>query len=238
MKVNWYAIKMFVLLGLCVFLFAFSHKRNQTRKVEHVEVNFEAGHNLFITTEAVNKLLTQNNQEVTGRDKEILILKDLEKRLDANPMIANAEVYLTLNGILGANVRQRRPLARVQAAQSYYLDDTGEIMPLSSVYSARVPIVNGLSKDQVAEVYPLLLLMRDDAVLKKQIVGISRDRDGHYVLKPRIMKYEIQLGRLDRLQEKVSNYKAFYGKAVKDKSLETYATVDLRFKGQVVGVKK
>ncbi len=238
MKINWYAIKMIILLGLTVFLFAFSRKRSQGKKISNVEVNFEAGNNLFITSASVNKLLTQNNQGLTRRDKEILVLKDLEARLDTNPMIANAEVYLTLDGTLGANVRQRRPLARVQSAQPYYLDDNGGIMPLSPIYSARVPIVSGLIKGQEAEVYPLLLLLRDDTLLKKQIVGVSRDRNGKYMLKPRVMKYDIMLGRPDRLREKINNYKAFYQKALKDNSLENYATVDLRFKGQVVGVKK
>ena len=238
MKINWYAIKMIILLGLTVFLFAFSRKRSQGKKISNVEVNFETGNNLFITSASVNKLLTQNNQGLTRRDKEILVLKDLEARLDTNPMIANAEVYLTLDGTLGANVRQRRPLARVQSAQPYYLDDNGGIMPLSPIYSARVPIVSGLIKGQEAEVYPLLLLLRDDTLLKKQIVGVSRDRNGKYMLKPRVMKYDIMLGRPDRLREKINNYKAFYQKALKDNSLENYATVDLRFKGQVVGVKK
>ena len=238
MKIHWFAIKMIILIAVTVFLFAFSRKRNQLRKVENVVVNFEAGDNLFITAASVNKLLTQNNEGLTERDKEILVLKDLESRLDANPMIANAEVYLTLNGTLGANVRQRKPLARVAASPSYYLDEEGGFMPLSPIYSARVPIVSGLKKEQVAEVYPLLLLLRDDALLKKQIVGIDRDAHGQYTLKPRLMGYTIKMGKTQRLQEKINNYKAFYQKALKDKSVENYTTVDLRFKGQVVGIKK
>ena len=238
MKINWSAIRIIVLLGLTVFLFAFSRKRNHQRKVKDVQVHFEADNNLFITSASVDKLLTQNNQQVTGRGKETLVLNNLEARLDANPMIANAEVYVTLDGVLGANVRQRKPLARVQSATPYYLDQEGEMMPLSPIYSARVPIVSGLGEGEQDEVYPLLLLLRDDKLLKKQIVGVSRNRHGQYTLKPRVMDYEVIIGKPRRLREKINNYKAFYQKALKDKSLETYATVDLRFKGQVVGVKK
>lgn len=238
MKVNWFYIKMTVLVGFSVFLFSFSARRSGARKVEGVQVNFEAGDNLFITAAAVNKLLIQSNQHLTGLDKERLALETLEKRLDSNAMIANADVYLTLNGVVGANIKQRKPLARIDAAIPYYLDETGSAMPLSSNYSARVPIVNGVNKDQLHEVFPLLQYIKRDAMLDKQIIGLTRTKNGGYLLTPRVMEYRINLGKPETLASKFNNYKAFYQKTLKDKSLETYRLVDLRFKGQVVGTKK
>ncbi len=238
MKVNWFYIKMTVLICLTVFLFGFSAKRSDARKIEGVQINFEAGDNLFITAATVNKMLIQSNQQLTGLAKETLVLETLEKRLDSNVMIANADVYLTLNGIVGANIEQRKPLARIEAATPYYIDETGSIMPLSTNYSARVPIINGMSKDLLAEVYPLLQYIKNDALLQKQIIGLTRQKNGGYILNPRMMDYRINLGKPEEIQSKFNNYKAFYQKALKDKSLETYRLVDLRFKGQVVGTKK
>lgn len=238
MKANWFYIKMMVLICLAVFLFGFSAHRSDERKIEGIQVNFKAGDNLFITAVAVNKLLTQSNQHLTGLGKETLVLKTLEKRLDNNAMISDADVYLTLNGIVGANIEQRKPLARVEAATPYYLDEKGGIMPLSSNYSARVPIINGAGKDFLAEVYPLLQYIKNDALLHKQIIGLTRQKNGAYTLTPRVMDYRINLGKPEEIESKFNNYKAFYQKALKDKSLETYRLVDLRFKGQVVGTKK
>lgn len=238
MKVNWFYTKMTVLILLTVFLFGFSAKRSDARKIEGVQINFEAGDNLFITAATVNKMLIQSNQHLTGLGKETLDLETLEKRLDSNAMIANADVYLTLNGIVGANIEQRKPLARVEAATSYYLDETGSVMPLSTNYSARVPIINGMSKELLAEVYPLLQYIKNDALLNKQIIGLTRQKNGAYVLTPRMMDYRINLGKPEEIESKFNNYKAFYQKALKDKSLETYRLVDLRFKDQVVGTKK
>ena len=238
MTVNWFYIKMTVLICLTVFLFGFSAKRSDARKIKGVQINFEAGDNLFITAATVNKMLIQSNQHLTGLAKETLVLETLEKRLDSNAMIANADVYLTLNGIVGANIKQRKPLARIEAATPYYIDETGSIMPLSTNYSARVPIINGMSQDLLAEVYPLLQYIKNDALLHKQIIGLTRQKNGAYILNPRMMDYRINLGKPEKIQSKFNNYKAFYQKALKDKSLETYRLVDLRFKGQVVGTKK
>ena len=238
MKVNWFYIKMTVLVCFSVFLFGFSANRSSARKIEGVQINFKAGDNLFITAPSVNKLLIQSNQHLTGLNKESLDLKDLEKRLDSNAMIANADVYITLNGIVGADIAQRRPIARVNGEIPYYLDETGRVMPLSTNYSARVPILNGVGKNDLAEVVPLLWYIKEDALLNKQIIGLTRQKNGSYVLVPRVMDYRINFGKPEEMESKFNNYKAFYQKTLKDKSLETYRLVDLRFEGQVVGTKK
>ncbi|MEH6406356.1 MAG: hypothetical protein V7767_03665 [Leeuwenhoekiella sp.] len=238
MKVNWFYIKMLVVMCVAGFLFAFSNKRNAVRKIEEVRVNFEGDQNLFITEDAVNKLLIQSNVSLTGKGKEILVLKELEDKLDANAMISDADVYITLDGVIGANVKQRKPLARIQGANPFYIDEKGEAMPLSDNYSARVPIVEGVTKDKLSEVYPLITFIKNDDFLEKQIVGISRDKSGDYTLNPRVLNYTISLGKIENLEAKFNNYKAFHQKALKDKSLEMYNKVDLRFKGQVVGTKK
>ena len=227
MKINWFYIRMIGLVLVTSFLVAFSHRRNAQRTVKNVEVHFEAGANLFITAETVDKLLIQNEKALEGQLKEILDLNELEERLDAHAMIADADVYITLDGVVGATVKQRKPLARVQAQKPFYIDEQGAAMPLSSNYSARVPIIAGLQKDQIDEVYPLLKYIQQDPLLVKQVVGISRNTTGDYSLTPRVLNYKIRLGKVKGLQSKFANYKAFYQKAIKDNSLSAYKIVDL-----------
>ena len=57
MKINWFYIRMLILVAVTLGLVAFTHKRNANRKVKEVKVNFEAGANLFVTAESVDKLL-------------------------------------------------------------------------------------------------------------------------------------------------------------------------------------
>lgn len=239
MRVNWNYIKALVLLVLVTILFAFSSLRNAKRNVLNVTVNFVGKDNLFITQEIVNKLLIQNGGDLTNVPKEILDLNDLENALNSNPMIKTAQVYLTVNGEVRANIKQRKPIARVSTNASYYIDDEGLFMPLSSNYTARVPLVKGhIEKNNLGNIFEIANKIYNDEFLKIFIVEIYQKQDETIILKTRVMDFEIVLGNLDMLDKKINNLKAFYQKAKKDKSLNKYSKVNLQFENQVICTKK
>ncbi len=239
MRVNWNYIKALVLLVLVTILFAFSSLRNAKRNVLNVTVNFVGKDNLFITQEIVNKLLIQNGGDLTNVPKEILDLNDLEIALNSNPMIKTAQVYLTVNGEVRADIKQRKPIARVSTNASYYIDDEGLFMPLSTNYTARVPLVKGyIEKNNLGNIFEIANKIYNDEFLKTFIVEIYQKQDETIILKTRVMDFEIVLGNLDMLDKKINNLKAFYQKAKKDKSLNKYSKVNLQFENQVVCTKK
>ena len=61
-----------------------------------------------------------------------------------------------------------------------------------------------------------------------------RKKSGDYVLTARMLGYKIVLGEVDQLESKFNNYKAFYQKALKDKTLNNYKSINLKYKNQVV----
>ena len=65
MRINWNLIKGVLLLGLVVFLYAFSSHKNNNRFVTKVAVEFTGNENVYITTEMVNKLLIVNTKSRT-----------------------------------------------------------------------------------------------------------------------------------------------------------------------------
>ena len=239
LRVNWNYIKTFLLLALVVFLYAFSSQRNNDRKLSDLTVKFIGNDNLYITQETVNKLLIQNKESITSVPKEILDLNGLESVLNSNSMIKSAEVYVTVNGEVKAEVEQRKPIARVNTNVSYYIDDQGLYMPLSSNHSARVPLVTGfVDKKQLENVFKIADKIHNDAFLKKHIVEIHQNEDKSINLKTRVLDFEIALGQIEHLDKKINNLKAFYQKAKKDKALINYSKVNLKFDNQVVCTKK
>ncbi len=239
MRVNWNYIKALGLLGLVSVIFAFSSLRNGERNVRNVSINFIGEDNLFITEQTVNKLLIQNNEDLANVPKEILDLNELETALKSNPMIKAAQVYLTVNGEVRADVVQRNPIARVATNASYYIDDEGKLMPLSSNYTARVPLVTGfVNKNKLNNVFKIASKIYNDQFLKKHVVEIYQNQDESIILKTRVVNFEIIIGHLDNLDKKISNLKAFYQKAKKDKVLNKYSKVNLLFENQVVCTKK
>lgn len=226
---------MFLLLGLVVLLFAFSSHRNAIRNVSKPNIKFFGDNNLFITNETVSKLLIQNYNGVKNVPKETLVLNELENALKSNPMIKTAEVYVTINGTLNAEIEQKTPIARVNTNTSYYIDDEGFYMPLSNNYSARVPLVTGyVEKNNFKNVYKVASKISQDDFLKKNVIEIHQSTNKKIYLKLRQCKFLVQLGDVSFLDKKINNLKAFYQKNQKEKTLNNYSKVNLQFENQVV----
>lgn len=230
-------IKFLLLIVLVGFLFSFTQKRNASRKLSKIDIEFLDQNDPFITLSTVNKLLVQNNDSVTGMDKETLALKEMESRLLANAMIRDAQVYVTVNGVLGAKIEQRKPIGRVAASPNYYLDEDGEKMPLSFVYAARVPIITGKSKTNFTEITPLMLKINEDDFMRQSVVGIQVSDGGNITLKLRKYDFDLLFGKAEQVELKFQNFKAFYQKTKEDKTLQSYKTIDLQFGNQVVATK-
>jgi len=222
------------LVALIAFLFAFTGSRNDSRKIKEVEIEFVEEQNPYVNELTVNKLLIQNQVGVTDVGKEILVLNIVEKGLDAHKMIEDSDVYLTVNGQLKARIKQRTPIARVNAVVPFYVDVTGNTMPLSDNYSAHVPLVSNVSEREVSEIFPLLRKIQQDEFLKKHVVSVYRNQSGDYELGLRVYAFKVIFGKVEQLDSKVENFKAFYQKALKDKSLDKYKKVSLQFRNQVV----
>ncbi|MBT8257600.1 MAG: hypothetical protein KJO49_03945 [Bacteroidia bacterium] len=238
MRVNWNYIKSIVLVSIIVFLYSFASVKNDRRNISGIDVNFTGNNNLFITEEAVNKLLIQNEDSITTMAKETLDLNGLETALKSNPMIKTAEVYLTVNGEVTADVEQRTPIARVNTNAAYYIDEDGAYMPLSENRSARVPLVTGqVFKNDLKNIYTIAKKIQSDEFLKTHVVEIIQHDDQAITLLTRKLDLSVYLGQLNRLDAKVKNFKAFYQKARKDEVLQDYKTVNLQFENQVVCTK-
>ena len=238
-KINYNYIKVIVLVVLVSFLFAFSNQRNKTRKVSEPNIIFLGENKLFITDTNVSKLLIQNQESVSNQPKEIIDLNKLESALKSNPMIKQAEVFMSVNGELSAEIEQKRPIARVNTNSSYYIDDEGGFMPLSYNYTARVPFVTGnIEKNQLKTVFQFAKAVDEDDFLKKHIIEIRQNDDKTIDFKIRKNDFIVHLGTLKQLEKKINNFKAFYQKALKDKILGDYAVVNLKFDKQVICTKK
>ena len=236
---NWANIRLVLMFTLVVFLFSFTSKRNEERKLTKSKVIFLNDSITFIKHEMVNKLLIENKRDASSIQKDKLDLNKLEKSINSNPMIEKSEVFVTIDGVLKAVVKQKTPIARVFNDEgSFYIDYQGNIMPLSDEFTARVPIISGeISKENKGDFDKLLRFVYKDDFFKKNIIGIQILPDGSLKMMNRNFDYEIEFGKIVNVKRKFSNYKAFFQKAVLDSSLQNYKKINLRFIQQVVCTK-
>jgi cell division protein FtsQ len=227
---------MFVLV---IFLFSFTSKRNSKRKLTKSEVVFVGENALFLKNETVNKLLIENNSNAKTIRKDKLDLNRLEQVLNAQEMIEKADVYVSIDGVLKAVVKQKTPIVRVfDGKGSFYIDSEGYTMPLSGNFTARVPLVSGeINKKNNKDLFKLFKIIYDDAFLRKNIIGIQIMPNGSLLMLNRNYNYQIDFGSLINVERKFQNYKAFFQKVSLDSSLYKYKKIDLRFTEQVVCTK-
>ena len=95
LKINWNYIKALFLIALLVFLYGFSHQKNNVKTVRDIVIEFDKGNNLFMDYEMVNKLLIQNGKTVKNQAKSVIDLHKLEAHVLAHPMVEDASIFLT-----------------------------------------------------------------------------------------------------------------------------------------------
>ena len=238
-RFNWVTIRLLLMFGLVIFLFSFTSNRNGNRKLAASKIIFVEENSPFIKQETVNKLLIENNRDASAIRKDNLDLNKLEKAVNSNPMVEKSDVFVTVDGVLKAVVKQKTPIVRVFDGQrSFYIDYKGNTMPLSANFTARVPLVLGVinqkNKEALAELFRKIY---DDAFLKKNIIAIQIMPNGSLKMLNRNFDFLIDFGGTINMDKKIKNYKAFFQKAIVDSSLYKYKKIDLRFTEQVVCTK-
>jgi cell division protein FtsQ len=236
---TWANIRLVLIFGAVIFLYSFSSYRNSIRKIKKTEVIFVGKNTLFLKPEMVNKLLIEKNQDLKTLNKVGLDLNKLEKTISQQKLVENADVFVSVDGVLKAVVKQKTPVGRVfDETGSFYIDSEGNSMPLSENYTERVPLISGeisvLKKEKLAEV---LNKIASDDFFKKNIIGVEVLPNGSLIMANRNYNFQIDFGRTINIEKKFKNYKAFFQKAVLDSTLNKYKRVNLKFTKQVVCIK-
>lgn len=238
-KLRWENIRLIAILLLAAGLFSFGGHRNANRPVEKINVVLEPHENPMLSAEAVNKLLIEKNSAITGIGKEKLDLNRLEKTVNSHGLVEASQVYVSVDGVLKAVVRQKTPVVRVfESKGSFYIDPKGGKMPLSDLLTARVPLLTGdFKRLPAAEFTQVLQFIHADEFLSKNIIGIEVKPSGNLIMRNRNFDYEIEFGGLNEAERKFENYKAFFQKASQDSTIGLYKKINLRFTQQVVCTK-
>ncbi len=231
-------IKLVFIFGVVAFLYAFSSGRSNRRLLSKLEVNFEHPEQLLLAEKTVNNLLIQNKGSIKNITKEALDLSRLEKTLNSNPFVRKSNVYVSVNGCVGVNVLQKTPRARVHTNETYYIDEMGEKMPISPNFAVRVPLVTGdVTKKNLKDVFKVVQTITSDSFFKQSVSGIVVMKN-KYTLLLRKFDFVIDFGTSANGKRKIENFKAFYQKAKKDKTLHQYKKVNLQIASQVICTKK
>jgi cell division protein FtsQ len=180
----------------------------------------------------------------------------LEKMVRNHPYVSEAEVYSTIDGTVRIDVTQRRPVVRIYNAlnQSYYLDEKGKSMPLSSRYVAHVPVASGniddsegrdvipnagkMNKRSTEKVFRIASFMHQDSLWSAMIEQIYVNEKGEMELIPKLGSHQIMLGDTTDLRSKFTRLELIYREGMKRLGWDNYSLINLKYNHQVVCTKK
>jgi len=227
-----------VVILVILALYSFAGKRHHAREINDIKISFTDYSDPFISEKNVNKLLIVKEDSVKNLLAEKLDLNKSETRLVADPMIRTAEVSVDLNGRLNVVVEQRTPIARLVGSKNMYLDSDNQLMPLSSEHTALVPVITGFQAEFQEQLFDFLEYVRHDELLHIAITQIALSKNGEAVLMLRSHDMRLKMGKLEQVDQKMSNFKAMLAKVEKDKTVDQIKSMDLRYDRQVIVVKK
>lgn len=250
-RINWSAILItftwLICLGGLVVLMSFIEIKKAESACAKIEVIL-TGNQFFIERAEVDQILKSKNGLLVGRKLSEINIQNLEDKLKANPFIGYAKVYIDMNGVIQAEIKQRVPILRVLnlAGQDFYIDENGFKIPLSDHFTARVLVANGaILEDFNGQVKPLRTQMgvdlfntakfiAADSLWNEQIVQIYVNDNKDMTLMPRVGNQKIILGNAADLKEKFRNLLLLYKNEMPKIGWDTYSAINLKYKGQIV----
>lgn len=244
----------FVLMGAAVLTIgAINSKKHKL--IEGIQVNIAplAEGNLLLSDEEVMGELERSfTKPLDGLFLADVDVARVEAILERHPLVRDADAYIDAEYRMHINIEQREPLLRIMAnnGQNYYLDEQGIRMPLSEQYTARVLVATGeimaWSNDyqerdahQLLDLFELAELLRGDEFLDALIEQVHIDKNGEFILAPKVGDQVIYLGKYDsKTAERLARLKVFYRKGLPYEGWQKYKSFDLRYARQVVCTKR
>ncbi len=240
---------LFLVVGIATLaLFIAAVYNKESKHCKGVDISISGvTNNFFIDKSDVYNIIKNNGGDSTQHIALANInLKLIEKELEKEVWVKNAELYFDNNNILKLTVEEREPVARVfsNTGNTFYIDSSCKILPLSNKFSARLPIFTGFKGDgaKISKLDSTLLQaikniavkINVDTFLTALIEQIDIVAKSNFEFIPKLGKQKILFGDANDVDAKFNKLKLFYKNVIAQIGWNKYSTINLQYKDQVV----
>ncbi len=243
--IGWYTL---ALLMLALLVTAMQKKDHAVCKDIRVEIEGAQDH-VFVDEKDILNILKRNGA-ATGSVLADVPLRRLETLLEKDPWIRQADLFFDNNQVLQVKIQESEPLARIFTLQgnSFYIDSSGQRLPLSDKLSARVPVITSFPSDKsrlsgpdsavLQDVKHIARFIRSDSFWIAQVGQIDITPQRTYEMIPVLGNQVVRLGDATDLDKKFDRLFSFYKQVWTKAGFEKYETIDVQYNGQVVAIRK
>ena len=215
----------------------FFNLKNNSDKLIFNEKNIQFSSNNFLNNDSIKINLLDNYKSLDSLNADIETVYEIEQIITRIPFVKKANVYMTVNSELNIRVQEKKPVLNLYNSD-YLLSENGQLIP--KIDSLNIDLISFFGEIDPT-IYTNLsnlskMIMKDD-FLKDHIKYIYSDSLSFYLSVNRF-NYNIELGSLENISEKLINYKAFIASIMDDEILNKYSHLNLKFNKQVIAQKK
>ena len=215
----------------------FFNLKNTSDKLIFNEKNIQFSSNNFINNDSIKINLLDNYKSLDSLNADIETVYEIEQIITRIPFVKKANVYMTVNSELNIRVQEKKPVLNLYNSD-YLLSENGQLIPkIDSLNIDLISFFGEIDPTIYTNLSNLSKMIIKDDFLKDHIKYIYSDSLSFYLSVNRF-NYNIELGSLENISEKLINYKVFIASIMDDEILNKYSHLNLKFNKQVIAQKK
>ena len=248
-----------VLVAYTVVAVSYCSGRENEMKCTGVEIVIrDSALQKFVTPDIVRRWLADSAVRSVGLQLREVDVYGVEKLIERQDYVEQAEAYVAIDGLLHISLQQRRPVMRVvsESGHNFYVDSALVLLPPQPDCIAEVPVVSGrlplefpvgffgrLDEKKFSQerelLYNLINFVQQvgaDPFLVALTTQVYYDGKEVRML-PRIGEQVILFGEIAdtaAVGARLRKLSRFYQKSFGDEWWRTAREIDLRYRGQVV----
>ena len=232
-----------VLLGYVALAFAFVREENEKRICPGIDLRI-VGNTLpeDVLRQGVNSQLARYGKKLKGEPLENIDLKRLEDYLSNFSNFEAVECSFNPDSRLRITITPIKAEVRVFSdnGRSFYINHYGKRIDADAEFYIDVPVL--IAPEKYEHLIPSALsVIRYTAAeqdLSPLIAAYKIDGPNDLIIIPRLQGHVINFGDSTRLQEKKAAILAAYRNVLPAKGWNTYDTISVKFKNQIVASRR
>lgn len=247
---------LFILFWICIgggmltlLIAAIGRKNKELCRDSIISIKNSKG-KLFIDEKDISRLLKAaigedfKGKKITGID-----LSRLEKLLQENIWVRDAEMWFDNRNVLHIEVWEREPVARIftTSGNTFYIDSSTRKIPLSDKMIASLPVFTGFPEKRIykgkdsmlmQDVKKMALFLSADPFWQSQVQQVNITDDRKFELIPLVGNHVISFGNGQDMEKKFNRLMIFYKQVLSQSGFDIYKMVDVQYAGQIIGTKR
>ncbi len=207
-----------------------------------IEINIaSAGRADSVTIKGVRQELAKFPKKIIGTPLPSLNTRDIEQYLSAYSNFEDVECSLSTTGKLKVGIIPMIPELRVfEGNASYYINKDGKRIESKPNFFVDVPVVTGNFSSEFTprNLISMSRFIQADPIMRHLVGMIEVIDPENIILVPRIHGHVINFGDTTRLREKRQALVTMYRKVMPYKGWDTYDTISVKFRGQIVATRR